>query len=480
MIIIIIMVSKHPSAPLFDRKEEMAFLNSTLRQSKAQLTLMYGRRRVGKTHLLGHWVHASPNPSTYWMAIREPAALQRRRLYAAVLGLEESSAPSFENWPALWSTLGAHLERDVRAQVIVLDELPYAAEADPAMLPSMQHFWDHTLQHRKGSLVLCGSHVRTMETLLEHASPLFGRFTGQWHLNPLPFATLREFFPSWSAEERVALFAVVGGMPAYLSWLNPDDHFEQNLRNVVFARGSMFSAEPAFLLSDELREPGIYAAILRAIAQGAHALEDIARVSSISKSHLSAYLDKLQTLRMVERRLPATLRPAERAKSRRGRYHLQDAYMRFFYRFIAPHQSQADYNPDEALRNAKDGLRAFVGATAFEELARSWVQKKTGLVVGSSWSADAQVDVVSVDWDKKQLWVGECKWGDSSIGRDVAVELLTHKIPAVCKDVTHDLKDWTVTPLLFGRRAFTAPAQDLIKAAGGECVSLARLDAELA
>jgi hypothetical protein len=62
--------------------------------------------------------------------------------------------------------------------------------------------------------VLCGSHVRTMELIQGAQSPMFGRLTGQWHLQPLPFSALRAFLPAWSAEERIAAHAVVGGVPA--------------------------------------------------------------------------------------------------------------------------------------------------------------------------------------------------------------------------------------------------------------------------
>ena len=67
-----------------------------------------------------------------------------------------------------------------------------------------------------------------METLQSHQSPLFGRLTGQWHLRPLSFASLRQFLPTWSAEERVAAYAVVGGVPAYLEWLDPERSLSDN------------------------------------------------------------------------------------------------------------------------------------------------------------------------------------------------------------------------------------------------------------
>jgi len=98
----------------------------------------------------------------------------------------------------------------------VLDELPYAMESDPATLSALQHAWDRAFQHMRAIIVLCGSQIHVMELLQAAQSPLFGRLTGQWYLQPLPFSALKAFFPAWSVEERIAAYALVGGVPAYL------------------------------------------------------------------------------------------------------------------------------------------------------------------------------------------------------------------------------------------------------------------------
>ena len=80
------------------------------------------------------------------------------------------------------------LVRDQR-QLLILDELPYAADADAAMLSSLQHAWDRHFQQSQLVIAICGSHVRTMELLFGRQSPLFGRMTGQWRLLPRPATT---------------------------------------------------------------------------------------------------------------------------------------------------------------------------------------------------------------------------------------------------------------------------------------------------
>jgi AAA+ ATPase superfamily predicted ATPase len=476
-----------------DRQAELAFLNSILerkRPTAAQFVLLYGRRRVGKTVLLRHWAEHSGVPHTYWAAEKEPAALQRRKLFARLLGVEPARAATFDSWADCWQAIAAFLAD--RHHILILDEFTYAVESDPAMLSSLQHAWDQQFKNSQTILVLCGSHVHTMETLQTRQSPLFGRLTGQWWLQPLPFAALQEFLPDWSAEERVAAYAVVGGVPAYLEWLDPTLSLSDNVRQVILAPGSMWVAEPTFLLYDEVREPATHLAILKAIGTGNHTLTEISDAALVSKAHLSAYLARLQELRLVERRLPVTIPLAKRRCARTGRYHLCDPYFRFYFRFIAPNQDELAYRPELVLPRIREGLRAFVGLTAFEELSRQWVteqgrasklplaiQEEATLQVGSHWSRSVQVDVVAVSWAERAILLGECKWGTDAVDRAVVRELLEAKTPKVLRDLPEGGAGWKIYYAFFARAGFTAAAEAEARSARAQLVDLATLDADL-
>ncbi len=471
-----------------NRQAELAFLDAVLerrRPTAAQFILLYGRRRVGKTVLLRHWAEGSGVPHTYWAAEKEPAALQRRKLFARVLGVESARAPAFDSWADCWQAIAAFLAD--RQHILILDEFTYAAESDPAMLSSLQHAWDQLFKGSQVVLVLCGSHVHTMETLQAQQSPLFGRLTGQWWLRPLPFSALREFYPAWSAEERVAAYAVVGGVPAYLEWLDPDLSLSDNIREVILAPGSMFVSEPAFLLYDEVREPSTHLAILKAIGAGHHTLSEIANAALVGKSHLSAYLARLRELRLVERRLPVTVSPARRRHARSGRYHLSDPYFRFYFRFIAPYQDEVSYRPERVLPRIHEGLRAFVGATAFEELSRQWVtvQGQAGQLsfevqeVGSHWSRGVQVDVVAVNWAEQAILLGECKWGTDVVRQGVVRELVETKTPKLLKVLPDEGAGWKVIYAFFARVGFTNAARQEAAAHEALLVDLAGLDQDL-
>ena len=471
-----------------DRRQELAFLNSLLNRKHpgpAQLVLLYGRRRVGKTELLLHWARNSGMDFTYWVAVRESPTSQRNRLFARLLDVPEESAPAHRSWPALWEAAAGALKN--RKHILILDELPYAAEADSAMLSALQHAWDQHFQHSNLIIILSGSHVRVMETLLSRQSPLYGRMTAQWHLSPLPFSSLQEFFPKWNAEERVAAYAIVGGIPAYLNWLDPDQSLVENIRNVILSPGGMFLAEPSFLLYDEVRELKNYMAVLKAIGAGHHALNEIGQHAFLPGSGVNAYLSTLQELRLVERRLPVTIRPGERGKSRSGRYHLSDAYFRFYFHFLAPFQDNPLINAGQILARVQQDLRAFVGATAFEELCRQWVIAQgrdgnlafTPTAVGSHWSKRVQADVAAINWESKDLLVGECKWGADKIDRQVARDLIEEKTRKMLLDLPDMGEGWRVHYALFGRQGFTDSAKTEMRRVGGLCVDVKQIDAAL-
>ena len=471
-----------------DRSDELTMLAQLLqRQRGGELLLLYGRRRVGKTALLREWASQSGIPWTYWMAQKEPAELQRRRLAAALRGRPPSTTGlSFPSWSDLWDNV-AELIRDDR-RILVLDELPWAIESDPALLSALQYAWDMHFQQSNLILVLCGSHIRTMETILSRQTPLFGRLTAQYQLQPLPFGVLREFFPSWTPDAQVAAYAVLGGVPQYLTWFDAGASLSENMRRNILAPTSVALSEVELLLADEVRDIRTYLTVLNAIGEGAHALKEIADATVTAPTNLTKYLGVLQALRLVERRVPATVPPALQHRSKQGRYHLIDPFHRFYFRFLRPNQVEIAYQPDRVLELIQAGLRAFVGQTAWEELARTWVWLQglrgalgfTPEVIGSHWDRSVQADVVAVSWREKIMLVGECKWGADAVTRQELRRLIEHTAPKTLKALPQQGDGWRVVPALFARAGATADAAALLNEHGGLLVDLLALYTDLA
>lgn len=452
-----------------DRYSEIKFLNSLLtkmRPTMGQLLLLYGRRRVGKTALLRHWAENSGAHYTYWMASKEPSNLQRRSLVATIMGVEEDAAPIFDSWTRTWKWIASQFENLSERHILIIDELPYASDADPAVLSGLQQVWDQQLRDSNVIIALCGSQVNTMEAIMHNQSPLFGRLTAQWLLQPLPFYALDAFFPDWHVDEKVALYSVLGGIPAYLEWLDPNVSFTENLQQTILSPSSLFMAEPHLLLYEELKDIGTYHAILRAISRGMHTTKEISDACLIGSQKTSFYLTKLQELHFVERRLPATLTPAQKRRSRKGRYHLKDAYFRFYFRFIFPHL-QSSRSVQSTVAHIRRELRPFV-AIGFEQLCQEWVniQAHQGNLpfdpeqIGAHWSKRVQIDVVAIDFAQKQILLGECKWQENAVRLSVVRELIEEKTDKLFIDLGWDKDDWQISYAFFSRNGFTEPSAE--------------------
>lgn len=466
-----------------DRERELAELNELLAEPRAQFAIVYGRRRIGKTTLLLEWAGASDLPVIYWVATRDTADNTRAGLIRAVWAWAYPGVapPRFDNWQAAFEQI-AQLIGD-RPVIVICDEFPYAVESDPSLPSHLQAAWDHLFKAGRAILVLAGSHIGMMVDLVAYQAPLYGRFTAQLPIGPLPFGVLREFFPKYSAVDRVAAYAVVGGVPAYLERFDGGRSLSANIRRHLMRRTGMFRGEPFLLVGDLVRETRTYEATLRSIAVGCHTPDAISRAIGTKTPNLSPYLKRLQELGLVERRIPAAVPPSKRRATTRGRYFLLDPYLRFYFRFIEPHLDLVEQELTDRLWSIiKEQFRPFVALT-FEELCREWtlMQARAGKlpfspdVVGSHWASDAQVDVVAVNWREKAILLGEAKWGAQPVGRAVVCELV-QKSRLV---VPGKEEDWDVHYALFARAGFTNAAQAEAARHDALLVDLPTLDREL-
>jgi AAA+ ATPase superfamily predicted ATPase len=470
---------------LFDREKELDDLNFVLHESRTHFLTMQGRRRLGKTTLLVEWAKMSKVPSLYWVASRSSATQLLRSFSQAIYRFDHPDAVidpgfSFPTWEMALQQL-AKLARD-RQTIVILDEFPYAVEVESALPSLLQNAWDHLLKQTLIFLVLCGSHIGMMEKLYAYQAPLFGRVSGQMRIGPMPFSATRDFLPNYPLDQRVAVYAMLGGVPAYLERFSDRISLAENVRRHLFRPAGIFCTDPQFLLYDELQQPHNYLAVLTAIAAGNHKQRDIIQATGLER--ITFYLRRLQELQFVRREIPATVPEAKRATSHSGRYDLTDPYLRFYYRFIHPNQHLMEQRLHDWLwKLIGEQLPSYVGLYAFEELCREWVLAK-GRVdelpfiperVGSHWSAKVQVDVVAINWRLKHILLGEAKWTRGSISRSIVRELVS-KAEDVVPD---DGEGWTIHYAFFARTGFTDAAAAEARRHGALLIDLETLGKDL-
>ncbi len=473
-----------------NREHELEQLNRFIEQPGAQFVLVYGRRRVGKTTLLTTWADQTGLPTLYWVAKRDPKGVSMadlaRTVYAWDHGLDYADV---DIRPQGWETVFRMMAQAVgtRRAIVILDELPYALRQDAGLGSHIQAAWDHMFKDSQVLLFLSGSHIGMMTDLMAYQSPLYGRMTAQFPVQPMSFAALGEFLPRYDVYKRLAVYAILGGVPAYLERWDDGNTLAANVTRLFLQRTGWFHNEPLVLVSDlTQRETVNYEAILKVIADGRHSRDDIASFTAIPSPSLSHYLPRLLKLDLIERRVPATVPLKQIKTSRQGRYYLGDPFLRFYYRFVDVNLHLIERGLTHRLwQMLEDNFRAFVAIT-FEELCRDWTLKQAQIGalpfapdnVGSHWSTDAQVDVVAIAWREKQILLGECKWGDHPVGRAVVTELI-EKSGKVLKKLPDGGDGWRVHYAFFARSDFTNAARAEAEAVDASLVNLERMDADL-
>lgn len=427
--------------PFHNRDRELGFLAAQTPDDGAALVVLYGRRRTGKTSLLRHF--ARDRRAVFFVADTCSRADQLAAFSQTAfesLGEAQLDGTAFPSWEAALRFVASRAERE--PLLLVLDEFSYLCDSDRSLPSVIQRLWDAELSQTKLHIILCGSYVSFMERrLLGAKTPLYGRRTGDWLLEPFRFRDSRLFFPDQSMERQIEIYGVLGGVPAYLERFDSERTLRDNIIQQILSRGAPLHSEPRFLLMQELRDPHTYFSICRAVAFGRTTPNEIAQAAGLAdRSVAGRYLQILRDLHIIERRTPSTERNPER--TRRGRYRLSDSFLRFWFRFVLPNMSALEAGDPVDVFESKVAphLDQHV-SSAFEDVAQQhlWQLQQDGQLparydrIGGWWRGDAEVDVVAVA-DEGALLLGECKWSKHPVGIDV-LDALIAKTELVVREV---------------------------------------------
>lgn len=405
------------------RDRELALMDRIWKSHKAALIILYGRRRVGKTRLLTHWMKRHPGDGFYWMAEATSALDQLRSFSQALANFADPDtiAPldfTYANWEQALRQI-ALLSRDKRIAIFI-DEVTYLMAVNPDFIATLQKAWDHWFTESNVVLALSGSQMNLLQKqLLSYEAPLYGRSTAQINLPPLPFGVSANYFPNYTVADRVSIYAIWGGVPAYWERLDPELPVMDNLRLQLEPSNTWMLDEPKLLLQDFLTDFYNYVGIMRAMAQGQETLNDISARAGLSGGPASKYLSILRDTGFVERRVPVTERSLD---SRRGRYFVVDPYLRFYYRYLAAYQSKLAMGQQrQMLEVIEESLPSFIEANTWQELCRQWLlmasaQDELPLPiehVGAEWKRTFALDVVGISEVDRSLVLGCCLWNDA-------------------------------------------------------------------
>ena len=414
------------------RTEELSLLTSAFKSSRAEFVPIYGRRRVGKSELILRFM--SDKPGVYFLGQQSAAALQVRDFLgesARALDMPLLAQLDVSSWRQALLTVVEQWQASHPGSklILALDEFQWMAAASTDLLTALQECWDrHWLPSGHVMLLVCGSYLGFMEReVLGKKSPLFGRRTGQIHLQPFGYQEAGKFLPRLSVEDRARAYFLVGGLPQYLLCLEDSLSIYQNIQRHLLREFAPLFQEPAFLLREELREIAPYHAVLFSVASGARTAGDIARTTHLPERSLHYYLQQLVDLGYLRRRHPLD---RKRPNVKKVRFDIDDPLLKFWFRFVFPNTSLI--RSAGAAQAFADRIRPSLDAwfgTCFERLCREALPLiyasegvAAGFEIGEYWNPEVQIDVVGVR-DDHWTDLGECKWGAVRSTRALTAEL---------------------------------------------------------
>ena len=412
------------------RKKELASLEKMYHSGRFEFCVIYGRRRVGKTALINHFL--SEKKAIYFMGVESNETQNlinlSRRINEYTSGIEtESTFSSFQ------TALEAVFELSKKERtILVIDEYPYVARSSKSLSSTLQMIIDKYKDSSKLMLILCGSSMSYMvDNVLAYKSPLYGRRTAQMKIEPFDFFEAGTYLKNMSDTDKALAYGIVGGTPQYLLQISDNASIEENIKRCFLDPVSFLYEEPVNLIKQEIREPAIYTAVISAIAGGASKMSEISVKVGENTNVCSAYLTNLINLGIIEKETPYG-----EDRSRRTLYRLEDNMFRFWYRFVLNNISLISRGADELVyKRIEPHLSEYMGSI-FEDICKQYLWKLLiegrcpveFSTLGRWWGTDpdsrsqTEIDIIG-EQDKNTALFGECKWTNEKTDTGV-LELL--------------------------------------------------------
>ncbi len=412
------------------REQELNTLNKLYRSDKFEFTVIYGRRRVGKTALISKFTKGKD--TIFFTGVETNAKQNLDNLSRCIMEyntgiIVDSSFASFE------SALEYVFElAKTKRIVLVIDEYPYVARASKSLASTLQLLIDKNKGSSKLFLILCGSSMSYMEdNVLAYKAPLYGRRTAQLKINPFNFFEACRYFTKFSDIDRALAYGIVGGTPQYLIQIDDSLSIEENIKNIHLNPSSSIFEEPNNLLKQEVREPAIYNAVITAIATGCSKMNEISNKIDEDTSVCATYIKNLITLGIVKKEAPY----GEKA-SRKTIYSIEDNMFRFSYRFVPENTSIISRGAtDLAYERIAPEIPPYM-SSVFEEICRQYLWKlllenkctinfsDLGRWWGTNPKTKAQEKIDIMGTDKNTALFAECKWTNEKVDLGVLEALV--------------------------------------------------------
>ena len=319
----------------YGRENERKKLGTMFRAEGQMISLIYGRRRIGKSELIKQ-VLKETNITGIYYECKQTTEQNNVDSLAELIGENFGfPKPAFENMEVLLRFLFKMSEKE--PMILVLDEYPYLRENAKGLDSILQSVIDHYKDTSNMKLIVCGSYVDTMKSLLEKQNPLYGRIDLVLNLKPMDYYESALFYPEFSEEDKVRLFSVFGGIPYYNRLIDAKKSVRQNIIELIASPGARLENEVSMYLNSEISKITNANEVFEALAKGFSRYKDILDQSNVSSGPaLIDILDKLMRMDVVAKEAPIN---DENNKKKSG-YYISDNLSLFYYKYIFRNMSR--------------------------------------------------------------------------------------------------------------------------------------------
>ena len=324
---------------LIGRHKEQALLRACMKSGRSEFVVVYGRRRIGKTFLVRRFFS-----DTYDFAFVGRHEMSREmQLAEFAKALQHYSgaalAPGVKDWTAAFDALRLLLTSTKKKdkKVIFLDEMPWMDTPKSDFVVALENFWNGWANMRDDIvLVACGSATSWMvNKLLHNQGGLFNRITQKIYLRPFRLKEVEEYFDerkfNWNRYQIAQCYMILGGVPFYLSLLNPKWSLLSNIDELFFSSShALLRTENNELYATLFKRPGNYLMVIRLLAERREGFtrKEIADRTKMGGAALTKVLSDLEQCDFIL--------PYARFGNTKNNaiYRIKDLYTLFYYKYV--------------------------------------------------------------------------------------------------------------------------------------------------
>lgn len=398
-------------------ERELSYLEQYYQKDGSQLVILYGQRHMAVFEMLKSFCRNKP-----YTFYRARSCSEREQLFqwAGELQRAGSQIPEHPKYREIFDVLTEN--KTPQKRVILIEEFHHMVKQDGAFMPQLVHFLKNEEKNQEIMVVLCSSSSGWVEnSMVSRIGSALYSISGLIKIKELGICELRSHFPDNSLRDWIGFYAVLGGFPDLWQHFENGCSVRQNICRHILAQGAFLQEEAPRMVSQQLRETGVYYTILSALAAGKQKLNELYLHTGFSRAKISVYLKNLMELELVEKVF--SYDTAGRVNAQKGIYRIQNRLVLFYFRYLYPNLSDLAMKTPEEFYEAyieKDFLEfsraAFVQACR-EILERKnaagelpFVYTKTGEWVGKAGS----IDVIAENEEGKNL-IALCSWKEDAV-----------------------------------------------------------------